>query len=366
MDGLKRLIVLLTVSLTIAGSETQGKDAPERTAGLPGVSMRLGALKITSKVIELRCEVRNDSEQDIWLRHGGAALWLDTGDQTLVLLRRMNIPRHGDVYANPMSVPYDRLPAGHSQAETLAVNLPTRVCETFLNRGFIKLADRDTLGRGLVTPEDRAAMVATRLAFEIGFYTTEFLNSAPRRRSPSLDHWGVRFSESGNQVTVTDFPPPGGLWLHERAVRMTIEGASIPYGNWLDFKRPKQDPVPGIRGLPSMGFLFRNKMDSEEPEPEPTPAKLMEALFYDFALGLEEYRYTQRLFAIDEELFDEKAQAVADAYIQLAHGKLSSRDLTARLDVIATQPQRRRLLTGLERRADAVREKPKEPAAEPD
>ena len=358
MDGFKRVTLMLamcvSVALSPADGSARGREVPERTAGIPGVSMRLGALRITSKVIELRCEVRNDSKQDIWLYSGGAqlagdpdhaTLYLDTDDETLIVLRRANLPKRGLIYANPYPVTYDRLPVGHGRAESLLVRLPAKVPE-ILNYGrFVTAETRDWVDGNAVSAADRAAMVATRLAFEIGFYTTEFLGTLPRRvqHGPAP----VKYRESGEQVVVTGVPL-GSLWDHEHAVRMTIEGTSIPYGDWLDFSRPEPNAVPGYPLFEISKDLDRK--DVRETEPEPPLPELLEDLFHDSALELEEYRYAKRLFAIDEDLFDDAARAIANVYVDVANGRLMPRDLRKRLGKLGPRAYRERVLKALEGR----------------
>lgn len=366
MDGFRHVLLLFVAYLSVAPTDglARGREVPERTAGLAGVSMRLGALRITSKVIELRCEVCNDSKQDIWLHHSGtqfrggpndAALYLDTDDETLVVLRRANAPHDGLPQANPYAVTYGRLPAGQSRVEILLLRLPVKVQNTLGYGRFVTLETREWLFGRAVSPAERAGMVATRLAFEIGFYTAEFLSRAPGSDLSPMEDLGVAFRESGERVLVNEFPF-GRLRDHERAVRMTIEGAAIPYGDWLDFKpdESRMRPPLGVDIKPP-GGLFRTH--EPQPEPEPTKGEVMEHLFYDFSLGLEDYRYAKRLFSIDEALFDDTARSIADVYLQLAHGKIDPEDLPRCLDKVGARTHRERVLEKLEARTAAPDQK---------
>ena len=69
MDGRACLAVGLSLCglLLSSGVQEANKRAAKRDAEIPGLSMTLGALTITSDKVILRCEMRNDSEDDVWI-----------------------------------------------------------------------------------------------------------------------------------------------------------------------------------------------------------------------------------------------------------------------------------------------------------
>jgi len=61
-----------------------------------------------------------------------------------------------------------------------------------------------------------------------------------------------------------------------------------------------------------------------------------------------EYFYAEQLFSVDENLFNDAAQRIADVFTQVADGKLPREDLQTRLDTILSRPDRLKLLEELQ------------------
>lgn len=103
------------------------------------VTMQVRAVRITNKVIELRCEIANQTDQDIWLYAPNHDLLLGKGDPwppwgepffmdedgpTLFVYGCINARwRERRVYADSFAV-YVRLPSGDKRAEVLSCPLP--------------------------------------------------------------------------------------------------------------------------------------------------------------------------------------------------------------------------------------------------
>ncbi|MHC4520968.1 MAG: hypothetical protein ACYTAS_20440, partial [Planctomycetota bacterium] len=94
----KHLILLLGLCASCLLGEACGgaSGVAERNVGVPGVTVALGGLRVTNEALELRCEVRNDSQHDIWIyssRLNGSHIWdrpnanlfMDTDGETLVV-----------------------------------------------------------------------------------------------------------------------------------------------------------------------------------------------------------------------------------------------------------------------------------------
>jgi hypothetical protein len=86
----------------LRGAQVQDYNAPASVSKEPRVTLKLGTMKITNTMIELRCEVANNSQQDVWVyeegvdlnssnsaRGANARLLVGSDRQTLLILRRM-------------------------------------------------------------------------------------------------------------------------------------------------------------------------------------------------------------------------------------------------------------------------------------
>jgi len=320
MDGRACLVAELSLCglLLSSGAQAANKRAAERDAEIPGLSMTLGTLTITSDKVILRCEIRNDTEEDVWIcaecpeDYGATGttkgmIYVSADGRTLIVLERMNRPTYA-TSTGPLVPPfatYRRLRVGQRRAEKLSVELPVEDWSSILGRGFMEATDS---GMG----------AAERLVFEIGCYSTQSLKLLASARSSARR---VRFDESGDEVVVSA-PRFGGAWPRERAVRLVVEGVTIPYETWID-----------------VGTRKRTR----------APQEVLKDMFYRSSLGLEEYRTAQRLFAIDESSLSAKARQIRDVYVHLAEGRLSAQELVPRLDAVSSESAREQLLRDIER-----------------
>jgi len=313
MDGRAYLAVALSlwVSVLSSGTQAPNRRPAEADAEIPGLSITLGTLSITSEKVILRCEIRNDSEDDVWIYAEGpedrrlprtkrSVVFVGTDGGTLMVLRRMKRPVYNESPTGPFLEPsaaYRRLRAGQCRAESMSAELPIDDWLDMIDRGFTQATDS-----GVRTAE--------RLVFEIGCYTARSLKTLMTYRRA----W---FEESGDEVRVSE-----SNWSRERAIRLEVEGVTIPYETWVD-----------------VGTRKRMR----------APQQVLEDMFYRFSLGLEEYRVAQRLFAIDESLLNAKGRQMRDMYVQVAEGKLTSAELVRDLHAIGSEGEREQLLGELER-----------------
>jgi len=318
----------------LGGGQAESRRMLKRNVEPAGVSIALGSLEITSTAVELRCEIRNECGQDIWIYNesparrppeqvmgglhgmnktsaktqGNAEVLVDTDGKTLLVFRRMNPPSYEIVHTVvPWAATYDRLRSGQSRAHVLSVSLPVRDYPISLRRGFIEATDR-----GIVE--------ATKLAFEIGYYTTSCLNSP---KGGFSGHRQIRFSSAGDQVTIVELSH-GPFWEHERAARITVDGLRIPFKQWHVAYRAC--------------------------EPERTASQMLADLFYDSSMSLTEYRYAQRLFSVDACLFDDVGRRIADVYVQVTESRLQPAELTKALGAILPEAEREKMLHALEKK----------------
>lgn len=142
------------------GARTQMR--PETDSG---AVMKAGApiitvikLDISDKTLEMIYEIRNDSEQDIWIcddlnrnRMTHFEVYLDEDGQTLIIRRRFNVPLIP--YVNQPVGCYVRLPINKSRTESVLIPLPVHRRALFSGSGLIQ----DTV-------------YAVSLLLEIGYY----------------------------------------------------------------------------------------------------------------------------------------------------------------------------------------------------
>jgi hypothetical protein len=321
----KTMIMLVTFLVPFAsGSRVQAQEVsgPGKDAIQSQVAIEIGSLRITNRIVELRCEIKNDAGRDIWVyavgpkaydpdgvRGTNAELFPDRTDPgTLVILRRMNLPYPLTVLGAEVSVPYARLRAGQRRAEIFVLALPVEALTP--------------LERKLMAACEKGVPKIRRLAFEIGYYTQEDIEKMPA--GGGLSH--VRFDESGEQILIRGLRGAG--WKTERAAKIVLDRVSIDCKEWLKPERraSSQPPLSIIRDLPRVFVQNSGVLDPND------------------------WRYARDLFTFDPALFDEATRQIADVYIQLAEGKFPPVELTQRLDRILSKADREKLLEDLHRK----------------
>jgi formylglycine-generating enzyme required for sulfatase activity len=319
------VIVRVLVFCLLAGSPSRGDNAQGRETQKDGVVIEVGSFKVTDGAVELRCQIRNGTSQDIWVcmdsrseagrRISGARsaeVFMDRDLHGLVVLRRMKRPYQtspGGLWGAEINVPYARLRAGLCRPEVLLVALPVPA-DTWLDdsRGFIRAAEQ-----GVDT--------VTRLAFEVGYYTAEDIESSIAHPQALRQ---IRRDNAGDLVYVGDMISFTG-WSDERAARLTVEGVCVPFRRWLG-----------------------EGAGTASAEPHPTPLQKLQGFFYDGSLGAGEYEYAQRLFGLDEELLDARSRQVRGVFTQVAEGRGDPAGLTGRLEAILGSSERHALLNQLQ------------------
>jgi len=159
------MMLLKVPLLADSSAETQREDNSDVTRDR-GVTNELSEITLTSKgltvdakSLELRYEIMNGSDKDIWIcnevdidnsYHFEAYLADDR--QTLVIRRRLDVPIVGIFREQPRGR-YMRLRAGQSQTESLLLSLPVRRISVFNSRGHTN-----------------NTIYVKRLTLEIGYY----------------------------------------------------------------------------------------------------------------------------------------------------------------------------------------------------
>jgi hypothetical protein len=144
------LSICILLSIGVQAKSDNNADAPTIT---------IIKLNIINESFELRYEIRNRSDKDIWIckevdidnSHQFEA-YLSEDRQTLVIRRRLDVPIVGIFREQPRGQ-YMRLRAGQSQTETLLLSLPVRHIPVFSSRDHTNYA-----------------VYVKRLTLEIGYY----------------------------------------------------------------------------------------------------------------------------------------------------------------------------------------------------
>jgi hypothetical protein len=334
-------------NMRLYANNRQGPDVKE---GAPVVTS--AAVRITDRIAELRCEIRNDSQQDIWVFARGpgdyspdqetnARVFAGKDDQSVVILRRMDTPL-SHIMGERVVGEYVRLAPGQERAERLVVSRSV-YSYMFFDGELLDLIR--TGGKDF-----------RQLTFEIGYYTAEDLRSMANLGA----HQFVRVDKSGERVSMCDFVERG-IWTRERAVRVTFAGVRVPWKNWLrgdgrhvplspglvEVARPTFLPDPTVEPLPAVKPPGDANLCEDPPQVRHMHA--LEDLFYSFALSLEQYQYGRQLLALGA-LPEGQARQIADVYVQVAEGKLNPAELTPYLDKVLSKSEREKLLDDLLRK----------------
>ena len=330
------LLLILCTSCTFNGKKVQDDYISKRNIEQIGVNIELGSLRITNRIIELRCGIINNTEQDIWVYskhpitpHGhsddrgtNAEFYVDTDFQTLIILRRQNKPRCEKVWSD-MSTDYTRLCPGQMRPEIITMYLP-----------IVHWSSPD---QGFFEAKYRGIEAFTRLAFEIGYFTMEDLTLLKENNSP---YWNMSFYESDDRVVIHGSIPNAAVEV-ERAVRLVVDNLNIPYKKWMHWH---YEHIPEESSL--------------------TNEEALKDLFYNFSISFEEYRYALCLFHIDENLLDDKFSHIKDVYKQMAEGKIEPIELNEHLDGILNESDREKLLRELQVKQAAVDKQKQERVSE--
>ena len=311
-----RLLLCLYVTCLSGGLAAQDKGTLGENRQGRDVVILLGSLKVTNRSVEMRCEIRNDTEQDIWVydydekeSQSKTREIMDRDLQGIVFLKGMDWLYHGEVYANGSRVPYTRLRPGESRPEVFSSQLPIE----FWFDGSL----------GFLQAIDRGVETITRLTFKIGYYTKGDLVRDKQVKK-------VQFEGSGDRVMIWGLP---GQWKDERSASLTVEPVKIPFKQWLDQRK-------------------HSDQNKSLPTPKLTRMQVLQDLFYEGSLSAWEYRCGQRVFSFDEVLFEGESRKLADIYTRMAKGSDDFKGLKDRLDAILDSGDPENMFAELKERQD--------------
>jgi hypothetical protein len=228
-------------------AQTQAKPADNATAP----TITITKLDITDKTLNLSYEIRNTSEQDIWILGGFAEsdlsfdVFLDKDGRTLLMQRRFDVPSGGgDVVPGR----YVLIRPGDTRTESVTLALPVWPEYGLASGRTAQLASQN---------------LATRLAIEVGYYPS--LPEKIRRTLEEADRIGMnpktdddrrrflylqdslRFNALNETLSRRDeeiLLPYTHQWFKgEQVLRAVGENVRIPYEEKDPYARPRQNSL---------------------------------------------------------------------------------------------------------------------------
>jgi hypothetical protein len=270
----KQTIIIAALSICILPlTVTHAK--PDYNASAPTISVT--KLDINDKVLELRYEIRNYTNRDLWISEGvgkydiSAEVFIEKDNQTLLLRSRLDIPTEPGIETPSFDGRYVHLASGQSLSESISLPIPVQPYY-----GFRALS------------EEPGIINATRLALEIGYYVGDLpeiihdrlvkekmseqkrssaYTYAPNKLINYFAGKGVLiFNEMNEGLRSRDeevlIPYTDQLLKGERSLRITVDNLCIPYAEkGYPSQRDKLTNLPScmkveIRYQPSMLKYF--------------------------------------------------------------------------------------------------------------
>jgi len=319
----------------------------------PAMKVVLGALRVTSRGIDLRYHLRNDSRQDIWICDDVTTVNYDLDfevllsdkAQTLTVRKRLDIPTK---YCTvPVIGRYIRLPAGQTRTELLSLDLPVHSLPLFAS-----LKEEPTY----------RLHYAKNLVLEIGYYTRDLLGlvrgileEADKNSDPDPEKL-VTIGQTGIELQYQT------VWLTKisnKDLSDSSEKLSIPYS----FQRLKGERLARV-AIKGMHIPF-NELQAPDPWDAPkyltrrTPVEVLQDLFYEGEIEIEEYRGAEIILNCEDYLYNKTARRIADVYKRVARGDHHPGELSLLLDKIADKNERGKVFAELrKKRAEEEQQKP--------
>ena len=193
-------------------------------------------LDINDKNLKLRYEIRNESEQDIWVLIGfeqsgsSAELFVDKDDRTLLIRRRFDVPFSGG--GSMLHGRYVVMRTGETQAESVTLAVPVHPEYQFVD------------GK---TRRARGLEYATRLAIEVGYYVSD-LPAIIRSTLEEVDRIGMKIKTDDDRKRLFYF---GGLLYFNalsEGLRQRDEEVLLPYTyQWFKGEQVLRTVVEDVR-----------------------------------------------------------------------------------------------------------------------
>ncbi|HUU20629.1 MAG TPA: hypothetical protein VMW72_26010 [Sedimentisphaerales bacterium] len=200
----------------------------------------VSSLEVSENTLKLRYEIRNDSEDDVWILMGpgesgtNAEVFMTEDSQTLMIRERHDLPT--SVLSNPFYGRYIHLRAGEIQTESISLTIPVK----------------PKYGLTRKRREAKGIEYATCMTIEIGYYTGDLpkmifsmleeveKTNAKRLLDPTytmtIKDWFIGllgFNEKNESLRQRDeevlIPYTHQAFKGEKVLRTTIKDLYIPY-----------------------------------------------------------------------------------------------------------------------------------------
>jgi len=258
------LIVALSLCILLATrmqAQPKADSGVEKKAGTPTIDVT--ELNISDKTLKLCYEIKNDSEQDIWICEdinlGDRAfeVFLAEDGQTLLIRRRLDVPLN--VFRAPPIGRYVRLRMGQSRTESLLFPLPVYLRPVFTS--------------GAPT---QGTVYVKRLVLNIGFYAEDLPGMVRRileaaenindenstNNSALIKKWigGVLvFTTTNEHLRARDekvvIPWSNQVLKGERVLQATVDDLHIPYSSEV-----QELPAPNLSGCTRVEIQYQPSM----------------------------------------------------------------------------------------------------------
>lgn len=314
-------------------NEGYNRDLKNDTAS---VKILIGAFKSTNKKLEIRYQIQNRSNHDVWICDGidinrssyCEEVYMDD-DQTLHVRRRLNVPMEG--YGQLSFGKYVRLRRGENRTESLSFNLPIHY-RRFLS-GVRPLGQLE---------------YASILAIEVGYYTIDLprivsdiieeakkINNFDNEGMVSFPNLDIELDiatldllrmsswDPNDKNAPVIIPYTFQKFKGEYVSQAIFDGLKIPY---QELPQLKEDSIT-IADL--------------------TPLENLHDLFYEGLIEAEQYRDAEALFSCPEQQYDEIARKLADIYNRIGKGEAPANNLERLLDTVAEKYDRDRVIEEL-------------------
>jgi len=242
------LIVALSLCILLATriqAQPKADSGVEKKAGTPTIDVT--ELKISDKTLKFCYEIKNDSEQDVWVcdnvhERYNFEVYLEEDGQTLMVRKRLDVPSSIDWFIQPFGK-YMRLRPEEKRVESLLLTAP-------VNSVYVH--------KSKTSKQLHRVVNAKRLAVEIGYYVGDlpemFFDMLKETEKTDLDkmilfnHWfgGVLgFNHRNEQLRQRDeeviIPYTNQRFKSEQVLRTFIDNLNIPYKKTIE-RRPKYNP----------------------------------------------------------------------------------------------------------------------------
>lgn len=212
------MIVALSLCI-LPTTQTQAQSEVDSAIDIKsgGLTITVTRLDVSDNNLKLRYEIRNESEQDIWILVGfeesgaSAELFMDRDERTLLIRRRLDVPFSGG--GDIVHGRYILMRTGETQTESVKLAIPV-----YPEYGFAVGQQRKKQG----------LKYATRLAIEIGYYASD-LTAIIRRTLEEVDRIGYKIKSENDRVRLSYFK--GLLSYNELSemLRQRDEELFLPY-----------------------------------------------------------------------------------------------------------------------------------------